>query len=165
MTRMRLLALFPLLAVLLLGGVVSPTVALAVTPDDVASALQKDPVYVEPDAEHAGDVDKATVESQVRSSSQRIFVVVLPARAAQSYGSATGVARTIATATGQHNSVLIALVGDQLVAVAGNQTGLAAGQAQRAVDGVSGSATDRLVQAVRNVQQLKTGGTSGSSGA
>jgi hypothetical protein len=164
MTRMRLLALFPLLAVLLLGGVVSPTVALAVTPDDVASALQKDPVYVEPDAEHAGDVDKAKVESQIRSSAHRIFVAVLPARDAQAYGGAKETAKSILLATGQLNSVVIALVGDQLVAVAGPSTPFGNGQAQRAVDGVSGSTTDKLVQAVRNVQQLKTGGTSGSSG-
>jgi hypothetical protein len=167
MTRMRLLALFPLLAVLLLGGVVSPGAALAATPDEVGRALKQDPVYVDPNAEHAGDVDRAKVENQIRSSAHRIFVAVLPAGDAQAYGGAKELTKSILLATGQLNSVVIALVGDQLVAVAGPSTPFGSGQAQRAVDGVSGSTTDKLVAAVRNVQQLKvpSGSSSGTSGS
>jgi hypothetical protein len=158
MRRLRLLALLPVLAAPLL--LASPAHA-ATKPSDVAAALQKDPVFVEPDAEHADDVDAAKVRAQIRSSSHRILVAVLPKRAADALGSARTVAIRIAELTSR-SSVLVALVGDELVAVAGPDTPFGNGEAQSRVDGASGGTTDRLVEAVRNLQAVN--GTSSSGG-
>src|SRR4051812_16349754 len=118
MTRLRLLALLPVLAApFLLAGAAQA----ATTPSDVAQALRSDPVFVELDAEHARDVDADKVRSQVRSSSHQVLVAVLPQRAADKLGNARTVALRIAELT-PRSSVLVALVGDELVAVAGPDT-------------------------------------------
>jgi hypothetical protein len=156
---MRLLALLPLVAVLLLPA--APAFA-DTTPADVAASLQSDPVFVEPDAEHAKDVDADKVRAQIQNSNHRILVAVLPQRAADKLGSAKTVALRIAEQTSR-SAVLVALVGDQLVAVAGPDTGFAGGQAQSTISGASGGATDRLVQAVQSLQAVRIG--SGSSGS
>ena len=114
MTRLRLLALLPVLAVPLL--LAAPAHA-ETTPSDVATALRSDPVFVESDAEHAKDVDADKVRSQVRNSSHQVLVAVLPQRAADKLGNARTVAIRIAELT-PRSSVLVALVGDELVAVA-----------------------------------------------
>jgi hypothetical protein len=59
--------------------------------------------------------------------------------------------------------VLVAYVGDQLVAVAGPDTPFGAGEAQSAISGVSGKPTDRVVQAIQHLQAFSTGTGSGSS--
>jgi hypothetical protein len=158
MSRLRLLVLLPVLAAPLLLA----TAAQAETkPADVAQALRSDPVFVEADAEHAGDVDAAKVRSQIRASSHPIFVAVLPKRAADNLGSAQTVALRIAQLM-PRSSVLVALVGDELVAVAGPDTPFGRGEAQDRISGVSGGATDRLVEAVRDLQSV--GGADGASG-
>ena len=162
MTRLRLLALLPVLAAPLL--LAAPAFA-DTTPADVASALRSDPVFVEPDAEHAKDVDADKVRSQVQSSSHQVFVAVLPQRAADKLGSARTVAIRVAELT-PRSSVLVAFVGDELVAVAGPDTPFGQGEAQDLVSAASGSATDRLVEAVSAVQSVGSdsvgGGGNGS---
>ncbi|MDX6197598.1 MAG: hypothetical protein QOJ79_749 [Actinomycetota bacterium] len=159
MRHLRLLALLPVLAApLLLAGAAQA----ATTPSDVAQALRSDPVFVEPDAEHAADVDADKVRSQVRSSSHQVLVAVLPQRAADKLGSARTVAIRIAELT-PRSSVLVALVGDELVAVAGPDTPFGAGEAQDRVGGVSGGATDRLVEAVRNLQSVSGASSNGGN--
>lgn len=163
MNRMRLLVLLPFLAVLL-----APTgTALAdTTPASVVQSLRNDPVFVEPDAEGAGDVDAAKVRKQISEGSRQIYVVVLPQRAADKLGSAEIVGRKIAGAL-PAPAVLVALVGKTYIGLA-NGTNLAAGQAQQVVDAASGSGTDKLVEAVRNLQQVNSGSgstqVSGGSG-
>src|SRR5690348_12826061 len=141
MNRLRLLALLPALVVPLL--LAAPAQA-DTTPADVAQSLRSDPVFVESDAEHAKDVDADKVRAQIRTSSHQVFVVVLPQRAADKLGSAHNVAIRIAQLTSR-SSVLVALVGDDLVAVAGPETPFGSGDAQRLVSSLSGGATDRLV--------------------
>ena len=160
MTRLRVLALLPFVAtaLLLLAG---PALA-DTTPRDVAQALRGDPVFVESDAEHAKDVDADKVRAQIQGSSNPLFVAVLPQRAADKLGSARNVAIRIAELT-PRTSVLVALVGDELVAVAGPDTPFGAGEAQDRVKGISGGATDRLVEAVRSLQSVSGG--NGGSGA
>jgi hypothetical protein len=157
MNRLRLLVLLPVLAVLALLG--AAPASAKTTPQQVATALQGNPVYVESDAEHAGDVDAGKVRSQIGNSSRRIYVAVLPARAGAAYGGARGVALAVSHALGT-GTVVLALVGDEVTAVSAPGSGFANGQAESAVAGVSGGATDRLVEAVRNLQsaQLSSGG-------
>jgi hypothetical protein len=161
MTRLRLLALLPALALPLLTA--APALA-DTTPATVATALKSDPVFIEPDAEHAKDVDAAAVRSQIQARSAQILVAVLPQRAADNLGSAKTVALRIAELTSR-SAVLVAYVGDQLVAVAGPDTPFGAGEAQSAISGVSGTPTARLVQAIQHLQAVSTGtGSSSSSG-
>ncbi|MCW2570645.1 MAG: hypothetical protein JWO88_703 [Frankiales bacterium] len=157
----RLLALLPLAAVLLLQA--APAWAANNTPASVAQALHADPVFVEPDAEHAKDVDADKVRAQISASTHQVLVAVLPKRAADQLGSAKTVALRIAELTSR-SAVLIALVGDELVAVAGPDTPFGPGEAQSRVSGLSGSATDRLVAAVRTLQSV-SGSGAGSTGA
>jgi hypothetical protein len=156
MKLLRLLAVIPALAVPFL--VATPAQALT-KPADVAEALRSNPVFVESDAEHAKDVEPDKVRAQISASSRQVLVAVLPQRAADSLGSARTVAIRIAELT-PRSSVLIALVGDELVAVAGPETPFGKGEAQDRVSGVAGDATDRLVAAVRELQSV--GGASGS---
>jgi hypothetical protein len=162
MNRLRLLALLPVLAIPLLLA----TSAQAETkPSDVAQALRTDPVFVESDAEAANDVEADKVRAQIREGSRPIYVAVLPQRAATALGSASNVALAVSRQLGR-GTILIALVGEQLVAVAAPGAGLESGQAPGAVAGVTGGATDRLVTAVRNVQELPVagGGSAGNGG-
>jgi hypothetical protein len=174
MKLLRLLAVIPALAVPFL--VATPAQALT-KPADVAEALRSDPVFVESDAEHAKDVNADKVRAQISASnSLPVLVAVLPQRAADSLGSARTVAIKIAELTPE-SSVLVALVGDDLVAVAGPDTFFGKGDAQRLVSSLSGGATDRLVQAVRVLQNAEPpepgsggsesggGDTSGDSGS
>jgi hypothetical protein len=157
----RLLALLPLAAVLLLPA--APAWA-DTTPASVAQALHANPVFVEPDAEHAKDVDADKVRAQISASSHQVLVVVLPQRAATALGSAKTVALQIAELTSR-SAVLIALVGDELVAVAGPDTPFGAGEAQSRISGLSGRWTDRLVAAVRDLQSVSgSAGNTGSGG-
>jgi LPXTG-motif cell wall-anchored protein len=155
--RTRLLALLALLPVLVLA---SPAWATGV--DDVVASLRNDPVYV--DAKATADVDADKVRSQVRSSSRVIYVAVLPATAGDANGGPRGVTVKIAEELPQP-AVTIGLVGEDLVAVSSPGTGLAAGQAQSLVESVSGGSTDRLVEAVRNLQQVEVGGGNGKGSA
>jgi hypothetical protein len=159
MTRLRPWALLTAVgaALLLMAG----PAAAETTPRDVAQALRADPVFVESDAEHAKDVDANKVRSQIQGSSHPVFVAVLPQRAADKLGSARTVALRIAELT-PRTSVLVALVGDELVAVAGPETPFGPGEAQDRVNGANGDATDRLVEAVRELQSV-SGGNGGSS--
>jgi hypothetical protein len=159
MKLMRLLVVIAALAVPLL--VAAPAQALT-KPADVAEALRSDPVFVESDAEHAKDVEADKVRAQISASSHQVLVAVLPKRAADSLGSARTVAIRIAELT-PRSSVLIALVGDELVAVAGPETPFGKGEAQDRVSGVSGDTTDRLVAAVRELQSVGGGTASGGN--
>lgn len=161
MTRLRLLALLPVVAFVLLPA----AAAYAETkPTSVAEALRSDPVFVESDAEAAKDVDAEKVRSQIRNSSRRIFVAVLPQRAADRLGSASAVALAISRKLGT-GTVLVALVGDELAAVSAPGTGLQPGQAQDAVRDASGGGTDRLVAAVQSLQAIDVvGNGNGASG-
>lgn len=160
--RTRLLALLALSLACLLGSA-APALA-ETTPASVVQSLRTSPVFVESDAEAANDVESSKVVQQIRESSRQIYVVVLPQRAADKLGSAQAVARAIGGRL-PPPAVLIALVGDDYVGLATNGTGLEAGDAQRLVDQASGSGTDKLVEAVRNVQQYNaSSGENGSSG-
>jgi hypothetical protein len=159
--RPRLLALLPLAAVLLLPA--APAWAADNTPASVAQALHANPVFVEADAEHAKDVDADKVRAQISASSHQVLVAVLPKRAADQLGSAKTVALRIAELTSR-SAVLVALVGDELVAVAGPDTPFGPGEAQSRVSGLSGSATDRLVTAVRTLQSVSGSGNTRSGG-
>ncbi len=141
-----------------------PTAAFAETPADVAASLRSDPVFVESDAEAASKIDADKVRAQIRGENRPIYVAVLPARAATKLGSAAKVADAVSHQLGR-GTILVALVGDQLVAEAAPGAGLESGQAPGAVSGVTGSPTDRLVEAVRNLQALPVaGGGNGVSG-
>ncbi len=159
MTRARLLVLLPVLGLLMLIGA-SPVLA-ATSPADVAASFQSGPVFVEGDAEAAGKVDGARVRDQISASSRAIYVAVLPQRAATSLGSAGKVAIAIAQRV-SGPAVVVVLVGDQVTAASTPGTGLEAGQAASVVSSVSGDATERLVQAVRNLQQVQV--TAGGGG-
>ena len=158
MRRLRLLA-----AVAALGVLLVPAVAHATTVDDVARALKSDPVYVDPKATAAVDADK--VRSQLSTSSRIIFVAVLPEAA----GAANGGPREVTVRIGKllpTPAVVVGLVGDELVAVSSEGTGLGRGEAQELVDRAGGSGTDLLVEALRNLQEADaSGGASGASGS
>lgn len=128
----------------------------ATTPGDVAAGLRSSPVFVERDAEAAGQVDVERVLSQVSASPRTIYVAVLPGRAATALGSAQAVAVAVAREVSAP-SVVVALVGNELTAASTANTGLAAGQAAEVVRPSSGSPTERLVAAVRALQQVDVG--------
>ena len=157
MRRFRLLAVASVL-----GVVLAPGAASATTVDDVARALKSNPVYVDPKA--TVDVDADKVRSQLSSSSRMIFVAVLPEAAGAANGGARAVTERIARQL-PTPAVTIGLVGDELVALSSAGTGLGAGEAQRLVDRAGGSGTDRLVEALRNLQEADAGGGSQASGS
>ena len=154
--RTRLLAVLALLPVLVLAAP-----AWATDVGDVVAALRNDPVYVDAKANTNVDADK--VRSQLRSSSRAIYVAVLPEAAGDANGGARGVTLAIAEQL-PTPAVTVGLVGEDLVAVSSPGTGLAAGQAQSLVESVSGGSTDRLVEAVRNLQQASVSNSGGASG-
>ena len=160
---MRSLRLPALLAAVVLVLVPAAPALAETTPADVARALVSNPVFIQDDAEHADDVDADKVRAQISASDNQVLVVVLPRRAAERLGSASTVAVRIAKQTSR-SAVLVALVGDELVAVAGPDTPFGPGDAQRLVAGVGGGATQRLVEAVRLLQSAKSAeGSSGGS--
>ncbi len=158
----RVMTVLAVLASLVLVGAVPGSAAT--TPADVAAALRSDPVFVETDAEAAREVDTDKVRSQVAASPRTIYVAVLPGRAATALGGAGKVAVAVAReVTGP--AVVVALVGDELTAASTPGTGLAAGQAASLVRPASGDATDRLVEAVRALQQVDVGSTNAGGGS
>lgn len=165
-TAGRLLGLLALLPVALLAP--AGMARAATTPSDVADALRRDPVFVEADAEAAGRVDVAAVRAQVAASPRTIYVAVLPQRAAAALGSAPAVAVAVARRVAGP-AVVVALVGDAVAAASTAGTGLAPGQADALVRGAGGGPTERLVAAVRALQQVRVGAAGpaggGSSGA
>ncbi|MFN2523142.1 MAG: hypothetical protein ABR614_07500, partial [Mycobacteriales bacterium] len=64
--RTRLLALLALVSACLLAGALPA--AAETTPASVVQALRSSPVFVEGDAEAAGDVDSAKVRQQISES-------------------------------------------------------------------------------------------------
>lgn len=162
-----------LLPVLLSGLVLVPAAPASASGDSspatVAAALRRDPVYVDADVDR--DVlDAAQVRGQIARSTQvPVYVAVLPQAAVR----ATGSERALNQAIGQRlgaSVVLFTVVGDSLTGGAGSATGLGPGQADAIAKAAgSGSLTDRLVQAVGQVQsaaaqQGGSGGGTGSSG-
>jgi hypothetical protein len=109
MLRPRLLALLGLLLLALAPA------AYATTVGDVASALREDPVFNEPDAQHALNADDvAELRSRIRGAGTPIFVAVLPARALSGSGDgdADALLQDIARKTGFQGSYAL-IVGDQ----------------------------------------------------
>ena len=155
--RTRLLALLSVLPVLL---VAAPAHATGI--DDVVDALRSDPVYV--DAKATADVDADKVRAQLRTSSRRIFVAVLPLAAADANGGPQPLVLKIAKKL-PTPAVTVGLVGEDLVAVSSPGTGLEAGEAQALVSNASGGTTDRLVEAVRNLQEVQVNGSGAGQGA
>ena len=159
MSRTRLLALLAALVLPVL--LAAPAAATGI--DDVVGSLSDDPVYI--DAKATSDVDPERVRAQLRSTDRPIYVAVLPRAAGEANGGARGVTLAIAERL-PAPAVTLGLVGDELVAVSSPGTGLGRGEAQQLADQASGSGTDLLVGAVRNLQQADVGadGTAGGDG-
>lgn len=83
--RRALLLLVVLLPVVTLAAapVAAQTATATAELDRAAAALPRDPVYVDPAAELAGDVDAGRLRDRIRAAGTPVFVAVLPASAAQ----------------------------------------------------------------------------------
>ena len=72
-------ALLILISALVVGWIAAP--ASATTIDDVVSALQSDPVYNDPRAEHAlTDAQAADLTDQIRSSGSSVYIAIAAVR-------------------------------------------------------------------------------------
>ena len=78
MRRLALVALFLLVA--------GPAAAQTGVLDRAAAGLRSDPVFVDPGAERADDVDADRLRGRIRDANAPIFVAVLPAAAADEVG-------------------------------------------------------------------------------
>ena len=83
--------------------------AAAAQVSEAADALRSDPVYVDPEAERAGDVDAAALRSQI--GTKPVYVAVLPASAVEGSPGRTLIA--LRQAVGQEGTYAL-VVGDEL---------------------------------------------------
>ena len=140
--------------------------------DTAVAQLRSDPVYVDPTAELASQVDANAVRAKIRSSSSPVVVAVLPAAAAQEVGGDQLPARIGSQLGG---SVTVAVVAGTLFRAA--SSALASGVASRTATevfnrseskGVTAVLTD-FVGAVQTAPKARaasgsSGSTSGSGG-
>src|SRR5688500_17483464 len=155
MTRTRLAALLPLLALLLLPG----TASAQTTVTDVVDALLSDGLYVDPDADI--DVEESRVRAALAESEAQIYIAVLP----QAAGKPIELVPEIGNQLGDDNAVLLVLTDapdaytDQ--ASGADARGINAGQALRQARASTNDTTDRLVLFVRTIDAQASGGGSG----
>ena len=98
---MRRLASASVLLVAVAVLLAAPAVAQTSILDQAASRLRSDPVYVDPEADVAGDVDEDGLRQRIRASNAPIFVAVLPAAAIDEGGGDAGrLPPALATRTG-----------------------------------------------------------------
>ncbi len=120
----RILALAVVAAVIMLAP--GPAAAQTGVLDRAAAALRSDPVFVDPTAERADEVDAGRLRQSIRSSGAPIFVAVLPAAAIDEVGGDAGrLPTTLGTRTGLAGTYAV-VAGDSFRA--GSNT-LARGQA------------------------------------
>lgn len=168
MNRLRVLPALLLLVVTAL--LAAARAAGAVSPVDTAvAALRSDPVYVDPAAEKAGEVDANAVRAAIRSGSAPIYVAVLPAAAATEVGGPSNLPRAIGERLGRPATV--AVVADSSFRAESNA--LPSGEAGRLAtqafsragsQGVTATLTD-FVRAVQAARPSGAGSGSAPSGA
>jgi hypothetical protein len=101
--RATRLAVTTLAALVLLGLVAGP--AAAATVEEVAAALQKNPVYRESGAE---DISAEQLGRQVAKADPPIFIAILPDTARQEYGgSIFGLAKEIVMRVGRDGTYMV----------------------------------------------------------
>ncbi|HTE70481.1 MAG TPA: hypothetical protein VK942_17270, partial [Actinomycetes bacterium] len=100
--RATRLAVTTLAALVLLGLVAGP--AAAATVEQVAAALQKNPVYWESGAE---DISAQRLRRQVAEADPPIFIAILPDTALQDYGSIFGLAKEIVMRVGRDGTYMV----------------------------------------------------------
>ena len=98
---MRRLASASVILVALAALLAAPAIGQTTILDQAASRLRSDPVYVDPEADVADDVDADGLRQRIRASNAPIFVAVLPASAIDEGGGDAGrLPSTLATRTG-----------------------------------------------------------------
>ena len=135
----------------LLVALLAPAPASAqqtlVSSQEVVAELQRDGVYVDPDAEV--DVSESRLRAEIgRMSPPPMYVAVLPAAVEQRAGGRLQVNQSIGRQLGA-NAVLFTVTGRTVTGGAGGGSGLGQGEADRiAPDTVGTDATEALVRAV-----------------
>jgi hypothetical protein len=112
--------------------------------DTAVAQLRSDPVYVDPTAELASQVDANAVRAKIRSSSSPVVVAVLPAAAAQEVGGIDQLPARIGSQLG--GSVTVAVVAGTLFRAA--SSALASGVASRTATEVFNRSESKGVTAV-----------------
>ena len=141
--------------------------APAVVIDDVAQALQSDPVYVDPDAERALSAEEVDeVRAAIRSANTPIYIAVLPAAAADAAGGDPAeVASQLAAAVGRAGTYAV-VVGDRFRAGSSElPAGQAAELARQALDAQGDDTSGVLVDFVQRVGDAAAGESGGGSGS
>ena len=99
---------------LLLAALAAAPVAAAATPAEVAAALKKDPVYVDPEA--TADISAGAVRERVFDAGTPIYIAVLPESARSGYGgSVVELGKAIANELRQNGTYMV-VSGDQWAA-------------------------------------------------
>jgi hypothetical protein len=129
---------------------------------EAAEAITRDPVYVAPDADLAGSVDRGQVEDAVRRARRDVYVAVLPGDSSRRVGPDI-VARDLAEVVGFDGTYLV-VVGRALRAASTDVEG-AGRLAEQAVARHRGDTTAALVTAVREIDAAPADtGTAGGPG-
>jgi hypothetical protein len=103
-----------ILVALFLAVVAAGPAAASATPAEVAAALQKNPVYVDPDA--TADISADAVRDRIREAGTAIYVAVLPTSARDGYGgSVIELGKAIANELRRNGTYMI-ISGDQWAA-------------------------------------------------
>ena len=152
-------AFVPILLIVLLAG---PAQAQTPVLDRAAQELRRDPVYVDPAAERAGDVSEDGLRDRIRRGDRPVFVAVLPGAArSEAGGDLRQLTRTLMDKVGVRGTYAV-LVGDSFGATSNS---IPAGQAgeiatstfqQRRDDGPNAV----LEAFVERVNQVRSGSAS-----
>ena len=163
--RSLLAAVIAIVALVAVGGMAAG--APSVVTDDVAQALQSDPVYVDPDAERALSAEEVDeVRAAIRSANTPIYIAVLPAAAADAAGGDPAeVASQLAAAVGRAGTYAV-VVGDRFRAGSSElPAGEAAELARQALDAQGDDTSGVLVDFVQRVGDAAAGESGGGSGS
>ena len=164
--RRSLLAVgLAIVALVAVGGMAAGATAVVI--DDVAQALQSDPIYVDPDAERALSAEEVDdVRAAIGSANTPIYIAVLPAAAADAAGGDPAeVASQLAAAVGRAGTYAV-VVGDRFRAGSSElPAGQAAELARQALDAQGDDTSGVLVDFVQRVGDAAAGESGGGSGS
>ena len=134
--------------------------------DDVAEALQTDPVYVDPSAERRlSEAEAEVVRDAISDAGTPIYVAVLPDAATDATGGDAGeLARQIAQALGRDGTVAV-LAGDRLRAGSSELPAGRAGQLASEAVGAGGETASVLADFARSVGEEVAAGSGSGSGS
>ena len=160
-----------ILLTLLLLVPANPAAAQVTSLDAAASALRSNPVYVDPSAERARDVDADRLRGLIRRGDTPIYVAVLPAAAANEagVGNAEGVAEALVQRVGLRGTYAVVVgssfrAGSSVLRSGQAQTLASASFQSKSSDGV-GAVLETFVDRVNQTAAGQAGGGGAVSGS